>query len=108
MADSIRDHPEAAEQAVAELRGNWKVKADGHDFFVDTGWLIDRFRKGTTDTEARTELKSKLEQLSKEAYAFEPSPKDSKAARARLDQILARSEFHQVHPPTWWDRLKYR
>jgi hypothetical protein len=108
MADSIRDHPEAAEQAIAELRGNWKVQADGHDFLVDTGWLIDRFRKGATDTKARAELKSRLDQLTKEAEAFEPSPKDSKVSRATLDQILARGEFHQVHGPTSWDRLKYR
>jgi len=108
MADSIHGHPEIAEQAIARLRGNWKVEADGHDFFVDTGWLIDRFRKGTTDTEARAELKSRLDQLTQEADAFEPSPKDTKVSRARLDQILARSEFHQVHGPTWWDRLEYR
>ena len=107
-ASSIREHPEAAEQAIAELRGNWKVEADGRDFFVDTGWLIDRFRKGTTSAEARTELKSRLDQLAKEANAFEQSPPDSRVTRARLDKILARSEFHQVHGPTWLDRLEYR
>lgn len=108
MAASIPEHPETAEQAIAELRGNWKVECDGQDFFVDTGWLIDHFRKGTTDAEARTELKTRLDQLTKEATAFEQPPNDPKVARARLDQILARSEFHQIHGPTWWDRLQYR
>ena len=44
LADFIHEHPDTADQAISELRGNWKVQADGHDFFVDTGWLIDRFR----------------------------------------------------------------
>ena len=108
IAGSLREHPEAAQQAINELRGNWKVHADGHDFFVDTGWLIDRFRKGATDEQARSELKSRLDQLASEAAAFEQSPQDSTASHSRLEQILSRSEFHQVHGPTWWDRLKYR
>src|SRR5262249_10336854 len=97
LADSIREQPDAANHAISELRGNWKVQADGHDFFVDTGWLIDRFRKGTSDDQARSELKARLDELAKEAAAFEQPGQDSGASRAKLDQILARGEFHQVH-----------
>lgn len=108
LADSIRDHPDAAERAISELRGNWKVNSEGHDFLVDTGWLIDRFEKGPSDERARSELKSRLDQLAKEAQAFERPVENTTGSRAKLDQILARREFHQVHGPTPVDRLKYR
>jgi len=108
LADSIRNDPHAADTAISELRSNWKVQVDGHDFAVDTGWLVDRFRKGVSDDQSRDELKARLSDLKKEAQAFQEQPADSAAARATLNQILARSEFHQVHGPTWFDRLKFR
>lgn len=108
FGDALQNDPHAADQAITELRGNWKVPANGHDFFIDTGWLIDRFRKATSDERARSELKARLNDLAQQAAAFEQPEQDSKAARARLEQVLARSEFHQVHGPTWWDRLKFR
>ncbi len=108
LADSIRSDPRAADAAVTELRGNWKVQADGHDFVVYTGWMMDRFRKGVSDDNARNELKTRLNGLLIDAQAFQQSRIDSAKAHDTLNQILARSEFHQVHGPTWLDRLKFR
>jgi hypothetical protein len=42
------------------------------------------------------------------AEDFQHPPPDSSTSRSALNQILARNEFHQVHGPSWLDRLKYR
>jgi len=108
LADSLDNDPHVADVAISDLRGNWKVQTEGHEFVVDTGWLIDRFRKGVSDNTARDDLKRRLNDLKAEAQAFQEPFPDSASTRTKLDQILARSEFHQVHGPSWWDRLKYR
>jgi len=97
-------------EAISDLRGGWRIVATNQDLKVATGSFIDGFEKLSKkpDDATRVELIRSLNELKAEAVAFQQPAPDSTAAHARLNQILARSEFHQVHGPTWWDRLKYR
>ena len=97
-------------EAISDLRGGWKIVAANQELKVDTGSLIDAFEKLSKkpDDATRVKLLGSLDELKAEATAFQKPAPDSAAAHAKLDQILARSEFKQVQGPTWWDRLKYR
>jgi Domain of unknown function (DUF4129) len=110
LAAQVQDHPSAADAAIAELRGGWKVQAQGQTFNVSTGWMIDQFEKlqKAPDKEALDRLLQRIGALKADAEAFQQAAPDVSSSRAALDQILARSEFHQVHGPTWLDRLKFK
>jgi hypothetical protein len=56
----------------------------------------------------RDRLLERIEALKADAQAFQQVQSDTASVRATLDQILARGEFHQVHGPTWLDRLKFK
>ena len=103
------DRPACA-NGIAHLRGGWKIVATNQNLKVDTGSFIDEFEKLSKkpDDATRVQLLRSLDELKAEAAAFQQPTPDSATAHAKLNQILARSEFHQVHGPTWWDRLKYR
>jgi hypothetical protein len=110
LARQVAESPSAADQAIDELRGDWKVEAEGRQFKIETDWMIDQFDKlkRGSSVPVRDGLIQRLDQLKYDAQGFQRSPSDSNAIRAHLTQILARPEFHQVHGPTWFDRLKYR
>lgn len=108
---SAADHqPKAADDAMAQLRGGWNVVANGVTFNVQSDEILDGFErlKKRPDDQVRDRLLQQLKALKTDALAFEQPTPDTTSARAALTQILARSEFHNVHGPTWWDRLKYR
>ena len=110
LAASVRSDRRAADTAIDDLRGDWTVAANGQQFKINTDWMVDRFErlKKTPDDRLRDEVIQQLNVLKQDIQNFEQPPPDSTAARATLAQILARSEFHNVHGPTWLDRLKYR
>jgi hypothetical protein len=110
LASQAGQTPTASDNAINELRGDWKVEAEGTEFKVNTGWMVDQFGRLKTDSDAavRDELIQRLNALKYQAQKFQQSPSDSSLVRAKLTQILARREFNQVHGPTGFDRLKYR
>lgn len=110
LANQARNDPSAADTALSELRGDWTVQTDNREFKVRTEWMAARFEdlKRNPDDAKREELIAALNGLKADAQSYDQPPLDSAAARASLTRILARSEFHDVHGPTWWDRLKYR
>ena len=110
LANQSSENQGAADEAISHLRGGWRVVAGKQELKINTGELIDQFEKlkKNSDSGIRTELLKRLGDLKSEALAFQQEPADSTAARATLNQILARSEFHQVHGPTWLERLKFR
>src|SRR6185437_3139454 len=110
LANQSLQDPSAARQAIDELRGDWTVDADGHSFTINTGWLTNQFETLQKNPTAaiRDDILDRLNAMKANAQAFQQSPSDTTAAHTALTRILARSEFHQVHGATWWDRLKYR
>ncbi len=110
LANQSLDNPATAREAFAELRGTWKVDADGQSFTISTGSLIDQFEKLEKNPTApvRDGILERLNGMKRDAEGFQQAPADTSDARSRLTQILARGEFHQVHGATGWDRLKFR
>jgi hypothetical protein len=103
---------DSAASGIAELRGGWKVRSDGRVFEIPTGTLFDQFEKlqKHPDGEGRDRLLESIAAMKADAQGFQQAPPDasSSGVRAALTQILARREFHQVHGPTWLDRLKIK
>ena len=110
LASEAAKKTSAADEAINELRGDWKVKNEGREFTIDTNWMIGQFAKlkSNSDSSVADGLIQRLKLLKYDAQEFQLPPSDSSSVRAQLKQILARPEFHQVHGPTWFDRLKYR
>jgi len=110
LASQTDKDSNAAATAIAELRGGLKVQTNGGEFAIPSDGIFDQFEKlqKHPDREIRDGLLERLATMKSDAQAFQQTPPDSAAARASLAQILARSEFHQVHGPTWFDRLKAR
>lgn len=110
LADQARDDRHAATLALADLRGGWKVEDQGQTFDINTGGIVGQFEKleKSPDTTVHKQLIEHLAALKADAQAFQRVPADAASSRAALNEILARREFHQVHGPTWLDRLKLR
>jgi hypothetical protein len=109
LANQVRDDSHAADAALEELRGDWRVESDGQVFDVNKAAVVDQFEKLKKNSDRDTgNLLERLATMKADAQAFQQTPVDSSSARSTLTQILARSEFHQVHGPTWFDRLKTR
>jgi uncharacterized protein DUF4129 len=110
LANQAIDDKAAAKQAIDELRGDWRISADGQTFDINTGWLTDQFEKlqKNPTTSVRDDIVERLGAMKANATGFQQEPADTSDAREKLKQILSRGEFHQVHGATWWDRLKFR
>lgn len=110
-ANDIQKNPAAADEAIHDLRGGWKIQANGQEFTVETGWLtagFEKLKKNPADQDSRDEVLARLNALKTDAEDFQRVPQDPSSARAALSHILASREFRGVQGPTWWDRLKYR
>lgn len=110
LATQARDSPSAADSAIDELRGNWKIESNGQVFDISTAWMVDEFEKlkQNRDIGVRDRLLERINAMKTDAQFFQQTPQDSSSIHTALDRILARSEFHQVHGPTWLDRLKLK
>ncbi len=110
LAGRAADDPTAADTAISELRGDWRVESSGQTFDVRTGALIDEFEraKDSGGREVVNDLQNQLKALRADAEEFEQTPPDPESTRSALNRILERREFHQVRGPSWFDRLKYR
>jgi len=110
LTTQVRESPQAADTAIEELRGDWKLEADGQVFEVNTTWMVDQFEqlKKNPESDARDRLLERIKAMKADAQSFQQTPLDFSTFHNSLDKILARSEFHQVHGPTWLDRLKLR
>ena len=110
LANQAMDDKSAQRQAIDELRGDWTVAAGDQSFTIRTGWLTSQFeelqKKPTTSV--RDDIVQRLVAMKANAIAFQQPPAETAAAHQKLTEILTRSEFHQVHGATWWDRMWFR
>ncbi len=103
-------HPEDARALRRQLPAFWMVTANGQLFCVSTDWLQTGIQALEKDQRASSRvLRERLEALRREAaeLAREPQRSDG-SVRPKLNAILARREFRDVHAPTWFERLQER
>jgi Domain of unknown function (DUF4129) len=109
LANQAHDDSHAADAALEELHGDWKVESDGQVFDINKAAVVDQFETLKKNPDSDTgNLLERLATMKTDAQGLQQTPTDSSSVRSALTQILARSEFHQVHGPTWFDRLKTR
>jgi hypothetical protein len=100
----------AAQHSIEELRGGWTVNTSNGSFNFSTSWLVSQFEKleNNPNPAVREQLLARIAAMKTDALAFQQPAPDVSSSRAALQKILARPEFHQVHGPTWLDRLQYK
>lgn len=110
LARQARSDSSAANSAIEELDGGWKVEDNGQAFAIDTTWMADLFEKlkRNPDNQVYDQLIRHLGALKADAQAFQQEPLAASSARVTLKQILSRKEFHQVRGPNWLDRIILR
>jgi uncharacterized protein DUF4129 len=98
------------QQLVGPLVETWVVQTDNHTFNVPMRPIlaeISRYRIDNRDTQSLTDARRAVSLLLANATSMAAGQADQ-GERARLDQILSRSEFSQDAGDTWWDRLKQK
>ncbi len=93
-----------------DIPPQWKVQANDRSFDVSTEWLrhdLQNLEK-KFDPDVVSSIRVHLQEQRAEAEAYSTPPADVSAECARLNAILSRKEFGDIHGPTWWDRLKQR
>ena len=88
----------------------WLIETPAGPIEVSNAWLVRDLRalQTTPDPDRRARARDRLRILGAEARAFEDPPGESAGTRARLNEILQRREFRNLHGPTWRDRLRQR
>ena len=90
------------------LPQNWHVHTAQGDFDVSSEGLrrdVSRYEREKNVATALS-VRERVQGLRREIDGFEKPAADVSAQRADLNAILGRPEFHDVHGPTWLDRLK--
>jgi hypothetical protein len=110
QADKAADDSRAAENAIQELRGGWTLNTANGSFDFSTSWLVSQFEKlqAGSNADVQKQILERIAAMKVDAIAYQQPAIDNSASRAVLEKILARPEFHQVHGPTWLDRLQYK
>jgi hypothetical protein len=110
LANQAGNDASAARSAIDELRGGWTINVQGDSFDLSTSWFVSQFEKleAGSNTGVPKQLLDRIATMKADALGYEQPAPDASAAHKTLEQILARKEFHQVHGPTWLDRLQYK
>jgi len=104
--DTLRSYRESIPEA-------WSVDAGGRRYDVPTDLLVSRIVKAVRQPELRAqqldEARDYLDALAAETASLsgQPPPRTD-SARAKLDAILARSEYAHARQQTWWEKFRAR
>jgi Domain of unknown function (DUF4129) len=107
-ARTLKAKPEAFEDLLRRLPPAWHVRVDDKNYEISTE-TIRRDLVAWQKKPASASLDGVIQHLTTlryQAATYETPSPDFVARRALLEQILARSEFRNVHGQTWMDRLK--
>jgi hypothetical protein len=90
-----------------DLPQSWRVRTEEQDFTISTEGLRQDVRKFEQkgDYSAAIAIQSRIQVLRYDLDSFEKPPQDVSSSREHLAALLARPEFHDVHGPTFLDRL---
>jgi Domain of unknown function (DUF4129) len=112
-AKVIRDQPEQAAAFRKTLPNAWSASIQGQHFRVSTAWLGEDLEsieaKPATAGAITSEIQKRLEEMRSAAEAFEgETGPDPAQARIRLQEVLSRAEFRDIHKPGWLEQVRER
>lgn len=92
---------------------SWIVDAAGHHYVVPTDLLVSQLAKAERRPEIRdqqlNQARDYLDALAAETASTSRQPTSrTDFARAKLNAILARSEYAHARQESWWERLRSR
>jgi hypothetical protein len=105
-AETLRAYRESLPQA-------WTVEAGGRRYDVPTDPVVSRLAKAERQPELRgqqvNQAREYLGALAADTALLTTRPAPStNSARAKLDAILARSEYAHARQQSWWDKIRAR
>ena len=107
--DDLQKDPHSATLLARSVPAQWTVQAEGKNFQIDNNWLKGKLGETEKNPAAvPAELHHHLAALLADAEGFQQPAVDVSRERTKLNEILSRREFHNVHGPSWWDLLKQR
>ncbi|MFY9560063.1 MAG: DUF4129 domain-containing protein [Terriglobales bacterium] len=109
-AQKLQQEPQTAAELRNALPSAWRVQVGEKNFEIPTESLRRDLGawQSKPDDAVLQRIVQHLETLRSEAEGYGKPGLDSSNHRVQLNDILARREFHNVHGPTWMDRLKQR
>jgi hypothetical protein len=111
--ESARSSTETLHAYRESLPKAWVVDAGDRHYDVPTDLLVARLIKAERQTELRSQqldqARDFLDALAAETASLsgQPPPRTD-FARAKLDAILARSEYAHTREESWWEKLRAR
>jgi len=107
VQQSKRSGPQTAE-LVHSIPLTWKVRSGQQTMDISAEWLRRDLIKTTdgNDPDVERNIIERLRAMRAELDAYQKPPRDVAAERSRLSSILSRSEFCDIHGPTWTDRFR--
>jgi hypothetical protein len=111
--DDTRKSPENLHAYRESIPKAWSVHIGDRHYVVPTDLLVSRLLKAESKPELRDEQLDQarvyLRTLSTETalLSMQPPPHND-SARAKLDAILARSEYAHSRKESWWDGIRAR
>jgi hypothetical protein len=111
--ESARKSTDSLRSFREDLPEAWAVEARGRRYQVPTDLLVSRLVKAERQPEIRIkqldEARDYLDALVAETASLsgQPSP-NTDSARAKLNAILARSEYAHVQQESWWEKIRSR
>ena len=111
--ESARKSAETLRKSRESLPKAWAVTAGGRHYDVPTDLLVSRLVKAERQPELRgqqlDQARDYLDALAAETASLSRQPPPATdSARAKLEAILARSEFAHTRQESWWEKLRAR
>ncbi len=107
-----KQNPREAAALRKQLPPAWSVTFEGQRYEIPTEWLrgeLESIEKHPRSAASCEEIQLRLQALRAAALQLRGSTAvPSAEARRKLDEILKRREFRDVHGPTWLDQLRDR
>jgi uncharacterized protein DUF4129 len=108
-----RKSPETLRAYRESIPKSWAVDAGGRRYDVPTDLLISRLVKAEKQPELREQqldqARDYLGAMAAETALLSTLPPlQTDSARAKLDAILARSEYTHSREPSWWEKIRAR
>lgn len=107
-----KQNPQEAAALRQQLPPSWAVRIGDERYEVSTRWLrahLEAVEKNPKSAPSCEEIQQHIRALRNEALRLQSlPPQPGMEARTKLDAILQRAEFRNVHGPTGFDLLRER